>query len=223
MELKKYEDLTQEEKWRLSTEYKNNCGKDSLANMYDIIIFFAGIIAVPLAIIGFLLREQENYIFFGIIGCVLSVVLIILYVLNKRFRKKRAVTRPAKVKELVEAYGEDNLKQWYDEWYRHINNIPEPKSAAEIALENTLDRLYYRKTGTGTYSTSAPSTDNTMRVKLKDGKELHTEERFGDYKTYLYDESGKNTGLHVQDNKVLDDNYKEVGRFDSSGKFNPKN
>ena len=58
---------------------------------------------------------------------------------------------------------------------------------------------------------------------MKDGSELHTEKRLGDYKTYLYDESGNNTRMHLSDDKVYDDDWKELGYFDNKGEFVSKN
>ena len=73
------------------------------------------------------------------------------------------------------------------------------------------------------YSTTTVNSDESVRISMKDGSELHTEKRLGDYKTYLYDESGNNTRMHLSDDKVYDDDWKELGYFDNIGEFVSKN
>lgn len=234
---KNIENMTHEERLKVGGEYKDNAGADGLIQLFNFFLYPLAFFSVLVGVLCIFLREEnEVYLPIGIVALVLIPVFIVLIYLVKRLKKKREYVRKGKIDALMQEYDEDTLKicqQCYEDKLR--GGSGEWLSPEERAIRASLDRVtaelnsaversVCRKMGLGSYSSSSnSSSDNTTRVKMKDGSELHTEDRFGDYKTYLYDKDGKNTGLHVQCDKVLDDNYNEVGSFDSSGKFNPKN
>ena len=227
-------ELTKEERIHIGWEYKQNAGEDGFVRFLFVVIGLALCFTIPLGICGVLWRDiLEGSLIWGAICCALSFLLLAVIYPCIRLKKKRAVKRKARAEELLAEFGkevidkcvwcyEDKQRGGTGEWLtpeERYWNMRVNKASAE--LEAAVNRQVSQKMGLGSYSSS--TSDNSMRVKMKDGSELHTEERFGDYKTYLYDKDGKNTGLHVQGDKVLDDNYNEVGHFDSTGKFNPKN
>ncbi|MDE6355774.1 MAG: hypothetical protein K2L67_00855 [Clostridia bacterium] len=180
--------------------------------------FFGLLIGVPCAVCGFIFMSGDGMaiLAYACSGITAAATALIIFAVVKR---------KLKIKKYSKEYQIWKSKPRKERWkWLEVDYSEEEKSPAAKALQNAAMRSAWGYVpSSNSYTANSNSSNNTIRIKLKDGKELHTEERFGDYKTYLYDESGKNTGLHVSGDKVLDDNFNEVGSFDSSGKFNPKN
>lgn len=210
---------------RISVEKSG--GLDGLFKFLFFTIILLFVFGIPFVVLGFLFPEGHGMLIMAYVGCgLLGLAVALIFFISIRrqlaIKKYDKEYKTWKNKSFKERWGW--IGRLFKPWWSGLNLKPEEPSAAAKALQNAAMRSawgYVPSSSGG--SGSSNSSNNTTRVKLKDGKELHTEERFGDYKTYLYDESGKNTGLHVQGDKVLDDNYNEVGSFDASGKFNPKN
>lgn len=220
---KEYCELTDKERKTLGKKYAKADGADGLTIFLYVVIALALCFSVTFGVCGFIF---EGWLIYGIVGCAATALLVGAIFLVRLWRRARLAKNKVNLNGLLNEYDKDTLveckkfwksKHWF---YMFFPESQQSNDPAVNALRNAAISAAFKHSNSS-YTPSA-SLDNTTRVKLKDGKELHTEERFGDYKTYLYDESGKNTGLHVQGDKVLDDNYNEVGSFDASGKFNPK-
>lgn len=230
---KTFEEMTNEEHWQIGFEYKKNSGEDGLIKFLCRAIVILLLFTIPISVCGILWREEvESFFAIGIVSCVLTGLLIPSIFLVRSLQKKRRITRKAKAEELIAKYGEETLDKcvWcYNDKCKGGSGVwrsPEEiywerrlaKTCAE--LESAVNRAISPRTGST--STSSAKSDASTRVQLRDGTELHTENRFGDYKTYLYDERGNNTGLHISGDSVYDDSWHEVGSFNSSGEFKSK-
>ncbi|MDE5729878.1 MAG: hypothetical protein K2I20_06935 [Clostridia bacterium] len=228
---KKYGELTDKERKTLGKKYAKADGADGLTIFLFVVIALALCFSVTFGICGFIfMGDGEEWLIYGIVGCAATAVLVGSIFLVRLWRRARLAKNKVNLNELLNKYNKDTLVECKKFWKLHhwlymwftpaftLSNYPEDR-----AFNEAIKRAAWGHSSGSNYYTPPASSNNSTRVKLKDGKELHTEERFGDYKTYLYDESGKNTRLHISGDKVLDDNFNEVGSFDSSGKFNPKN
>ncbi|MCI8368584.1 MAG: hypothetical protein HFJ81_03020 [Clostridia bacterium] len=224
---KQFNDMTDKERKKVGKKYAKYVGGDGFTVFLYVIIALALCFSAPFAVCGLIWRSQgEIWFISGIICCVATVFLVGCIFLVKLWRNKRMVKNKEKLNVLTEEYDKEALKESKNFWLREHwlygmfntgfegNNSKDPTVRA---LHEAAKNAAFKHSDSGYVSTSNAS--NEVRIKTKDGKILHTEERFGDYKTYIYDESGNNTGMHLSGDKVLDDNYNEVGSFNDLGEF----